>query len=115
MSLIQTFTDTEQPAFLASERALRLVTFTAPANLGVAEDNMVTVKAGTVYPSNDGNAEGIVYQDVNVTKGDAPGSLLISGHVYSDRLAVELATAARNALVAKGVIFETAPGMDRLH
>lgn len=115
MSLIKTYTDTDTPVFLASTAALRLATFTAPQALGTAEDGYIYVKAGTVYPSNDGNAEGIVFQDVNVTKGDAPGSLMTAGHVYEDRFTTAVASAAKTALKAKGIIFEAAPTMDRLH
>lgn len=46
------------------------------------------VKMGTAYPTNDGNAEGIVYEDVDVTTGDMPGSVVLSGVVYEDRLAI---------------------------
>lgn len=46
------------------------------------------VKMGTAYPTNDGNAEGIVYEDVDVTTGDMPGSVVLSGVVCEDRLAI---------------------------
>lgn len=47
------------------------------------------VPMGTIYPANDGTAEGIVYEDVDVTSGDMPGSVVIGGcHVYTDRLPV---------------------------
>ena len=45
------------------------------------------VKAGTFYPKNAAGAKGIVYEDVDVTNGDAPGSVVIAGTVYKDRLA----------------------------
>lgn len=44
------------------------------------------VKAGTVYPKDDATAVGIVYEDVDVTNGDAPGSVVTAGTVYEDRL-----------------------------
>lgn len=44
------------------------------------------VKAGTVYPANDATAVGIVYEDVDVTTGDMPGSVVLKGVVYEDRL-----------------------------
>jgi len=44
------------------------------------------VKMGTIYPSNDANAEGIVYEDVDVTNGNMPGSVVLKGVVYEDRL-----------------------------
>lgn len=46
------------------------------------------VEMGTVYPSNDGNAIGIVYEDVDVTSGNMPGSVVTKGEVYEDRLAI---------------------------
>lgn len=46
------------------------------------------VPMGTIYPSNDANAIGIVYEDVDVSSGDMPGSVVTKGVVYEDRLAV---------------------------
>lgn len=46
------------------------------------------VPMGTAYPSNDANAVGILYEDCDVTTGNMPGSVVIKGHVYEDRLAV---------------------------
>lgn len=46
------------------------------------------VPMGSAYPSNDGNAVGIVYEDVDVTDGDMPGSVVLQGTVYEDRLAI---------------------------
>lgn len=46
------------------------------------------VPAGTAYPSNDSNAVGIAYEDVDVTVGNMPGSVVTKGIVYEDRLAV---------------------------
>lgn len=44
------------------------------------------VKMGTVYPANDATAEGIVYEDVDVTTGNMAGSVVLKGVVYEDRL-----------------------------
>lgn len=46
------------------------------------------VPMGTAYPTNDGNAIGILYEDVDVTVGDMPGSVVTKGEVYEDRLAI---------------------------
>lgn len=43
---------------------------------------------GSIYPTNDGNAVGIVYEDVDVTTGDMPGSVVLRGTIYEDRLAI---------------------------
>lgn len=70
-------------------------------------------KMGSVYPSNDGNAEGIVYEDVDVTTGDMPGSVVLNGVVYEDRLAVALDASAKTALQAKGFTFKQSPAVTR--
>ena len=47
------------------------------------------VPMGTAYPTNDGNAIGILYEDVDVTVGDMPGSVVTgNATVYEDRLAI---------------------------
>lgn len=72
------------------------------------------VPMGTVYPSNDGKAEGIVYEDVDVTTGDMPGSVVVRGVVYKDRLPKAIDSAAETALKGKGFIFiENAPKVTR--
>ena len=78
-------------------------------------DNTKYVKMGTAYPSNDGNAIGLLYEDVDVTTGDMPGSVVTANaEVYEDRLPVALAGAAKTALAARGFKFiETAPAVTR--
>ena len=71
------------------------------------------VKAGTIYPSNDANAVGIVYEDVDVTFGNMPGSVVLSGVVYASRLPVTIEQAAQTALEAKGFKFVTEPEITR--
>lgn len=72
------------------------------------------VLAGTVWPANDGTAEGIVYEDIDVTNGDMPGSVIVAGRVYEDRLPVEIDPAAKTALEASGFVFiAAAPAVER--
>lgn len=56
-----------------------------------SEDGTKHVPMGTAYPTNDANAIGILYEDVDVTVGDMPGSVVTGGAggavVYEDRLA----------------------------
>lgn len=66
-------------------------------------------KMGTPYPSNDGNCIGLLYEDVDVTTGDMPGSVVTGNAVvYENRLPVALADAAKTALVALGFKFVAA-------
>lgn len=71
------------------------------------------VPMGTVYPSNDSSAEGIVYEDVDVSTGDMPGSVVTKGEVYEDRLPVTIGVDAKTALEGKGFIFKTSPKVER--
>jgi hypothetical protein len=77
-------------------------------------DGTKIVKMGTAYPANDATAEGIVYEDIDVTSGNMPGSVVTKGIVYEDRLADTLAEGAKTALESKGFTFvETAPTVTR--
>lgn len=65
--------------------------FSASSALAVStEEGGKYIPAGTAYPSNDGNAIGLAYEDVDVTVGNMPGSVITGGtvEVYEDRLAV---------------------------
>ena len=42
------------------------------------------VPMGAVFPSNDANAIGIVYEDVDVTTGAMPGSVVTAGVIYGE-------------------------------
>ena len=83
-----------------------------PQSLATTVGEKKYVKAGTPFPSNDGNCVGLVYEDVDVTVGNMPGSVVLSGTVYEDRLPVELASAAKEALT-KFTFVETAPEIER--
>lgn len=77
-------------------------------NVKTSADGGKHVPMGTVFPTNDASAEGIVYEDVDVTTGDMPGSVVLAGTVYEDRLAVTINSNARTALQGKGFKFITA-------
>lgn len=72
------------------------------------------IPMGSAYPSNDGSAIGIVYEDVDVTSGDMPGSVVTKGTVYQDRLVSGFTDAAVSALEALGFDFIAAsPSVSR--
>lgn len=91
--------------FLAREECTRLTKQIAQSGATTEENGTKYVKAGTPYPSNNGNAIGFVYEDVDVTTGDMPGSVVTKGDVYEDRLPVDLNGAAKSALIALGFKF----------
>lgn len=91
--------------FLAHQECTRETREISQTGVTANSDGFKIVKGGTIYPSNDGNAIGIVYEDVDVTSGNMPGSVVTAGTVYEDRLAVEIASAAKNALKELGFKF----------
>ena len=99
--------------FLAHEECERK-TREIPQTGATTVDGKKYVKMGTVFPANDATAEGIVYQDVDVTTGAMPGSVVLRGVVYLDRLPVAPAAAAQTALEGKGFKFiATSPAVTR--
>lgn len=83
--------------FLASDKCVAFTT-TVPQSKGEAVGAKSIVKAGTILPENDATAKGILLHDVDVTSGDALGSLLEDGFVLSARLPVAPQETAKTAL-----------------
>ena len=75
-----------KPSILASEVGLITKTRLIPATLGTADGNRKVVKQGTIFPLNDNTAEGIVFEDVDVTNGDRVAAVIVAGRVYANRL-----------------------------
>lgn len=74
--------------FLAHEECTR-ETREIPESLGVeVENGGKYVPMGTAFPSNDSNAIGITYEDVDVSVGNMPGSVVTKGEVIEERLAI---------------------------
>lgn len=92
---------------LASEIGLIQKTKEGTQAMAVEEDGRKIIKAGTVFPANDATAEGIVFEDVDITYDEKrPISVIIAGRVIEANLPVELAEAAKTALVANGLHFD---------
>ena len=101
--------------FLAHEECERKTRTIAQTGATAAANGSKYVKMGTFYPANaSGTVEGIVYEDVDVTTGDMPGSVVLKGTVYLDRLPVAPASGVQAALEAKGFKFiATSPAVTR--
>ena len=82
--------------FLAHEECVR-ETREIPQSMATTEANGTKyVKMGTPFPSNDGNIEGLVYEDVDVTSGNMPGSVVTGKAVIlSSILPVGLTSTAK--------------------
>nr|DAW34235.1 MAG TPA: Head decoration protein [Caudoviricetes sp.] len=111
MSFVTNTTCTKRPNFLESEVGLVLKTREITASMGVQDGIYKIVAPGTPYPSNDANAVGIVFETVDVTSGNMPGSVLVAGRVLAENL--NLATAAKTALAGKGIVFVDTPAIVR--
>lgn len=100
--------------FLASNDGVELKTRQIAQEGATEANGGKYVKMGTIYPANGATAEGIVFEDVDVTSGDMPGSVVTRGTVYLDRLPVAPDEAAKTALKAKGfVLIDKAPAVTR--
>lgn len=103
------------PNFLESEVGLVLKTAQVD-DTGIEADEYgyKTVRGGTIYPSNDTNAEGIVYADTDVTHGERAASIITGGRIYKSKLPAAPETAAETALKALGIVFVDAPVVSRV-
>ena len=100
--------------FLAHEECVRKTYEISATGVAADANGGKHVKMGTIYPSNDANAIGIVYEDVDVTAGNMPGSVVTKGVVYTTRLHTAPASAAKTALQGKGFVFiDTEPTVTR--
>lgn len=52
----------------------------------VKEGDRFIIKAGTIYPSNDNKAIGVVLQNYDVTESDASMAIVLHGFIRVDRL-----------------------------
>lgn len=112
MSFVTNTTGTARPNFLESEVGLVLKTNEIPQSMGVADETgKKIVAAGTVFPSNDASAIGIVFETVDVTSGNAPGSVMVAGRVLKDALNID--SNAEAPLAAAGIVLVTAPTITR--
>lgn len=91
-----------------NEDCTRLTKTISATGVTADADGGKHVPMGTVYPANDATAIGILYEDVDVTAGDMPGSVVTQGTVYLDRLPAAPASAAKTALEGLGFKFVTA-------
>lgn len=91
--------------FLAHEECERKTKQIAQSG-AVSANGGKYVPMGTFYPANNSSTvEGIVYEDVDVTSGDMPGSVVTKGVVYLDRLPAAPESGVQAALEGKGFTF----------
>lgn len=99
--------------FLVDDEQCLRETATIAANHAqkVTRNGRTIVPAGAVIPANGATAVGILYEDIDVTDGAAPGSIVTKGTIYGDRLPAALESAAATALT--GIKVKTSPTVVR--
>lgn len=91
--------------FLAHEECVR-ETRQIPQSGATSANGGKYQKMGSFYPANNSSTvEGILYEDVDVTSGDMPGSVVTKGVVYLNRLPASPESGVQAALEAKGFKF----------
>ena len=85
------------------------------AQVVTSENGGKHVPMGAFWPANDSaTVKGIVYEDVDVTAGNMPGSVVMAGTVYLDRLPAQPSSGVQAALEGLGFKFvATAPTVTR--
>lgn len=99
--------------FLANgDEDIRRETRTASASSALVvtgADGSKHIPAGTAYPTNNGSAVGILYEDVDVSTGDMPCSVITDNAIiYKDRLCVT--GADYNSVTLKDLVSPKAQG-----
>lgn len=79
--------------------------------MGVQDGKSQDRQGRHAVPVRQSNAVGLVFEDIDVTDGNMPGSVMVAGRVLADRLS--LASAAKTALSGKGFTFVDAPEITR--
>ena len=95
MPYIKPVQNVQQVNFLASQN-FQSFTTVVPANQAGAVNGIV--KAGTIFPSNDASAKGILLHDVDISNGAQPAALIVAGYILEDRLPAAPDAAAVTAL-----------------
>lgn len=84
--------------FLASSKVQAFTYLVSDVGVMADANGKKIVKAGTILPANDATAEGILYNDVDVTNGPQPGSLIVEAYILEERLPVAPNAEAKTAL-----------------
>ena len=108
MAFMKTKQYESTPNILESEVGLVLKTYTADATNAAAVNDKKIIKAGSVYPTNEAGAKGIVFEDVDMTDdAKRPISVIVAGRVLEKRLPVTVDETVKTELTAQGIIFVT--------
>jgi prophage protein len=77
-----------------ARKATKATKATEAGGMVVKEGDRFIIKAGTIYPSNDNKAIGVVLQDYDVTESDVSMAIVLHGFIRADRLPTQPSDAA---------------------
>lgn len=107
MAFMETEKYTSGINILASEVGLVLKTKQLTQEMATVDGDKKIIKAGTIFPTNGAGAEGVVFEDVDMTYDKKrPGSVIIGGRVIEDNLPVSVDAEAKTALEKSGIHFD---------
>jgi len=92
---VETKTGVQEINFMKSEH-FTAFTYQAEGANGSVKDGVL--KSGAIYPANDATATGIVMNEVKVSNGPQPVSVIVEGYILKDRLPEAPSAAAIEAL-----------------
>lgn len=97
--------------FVATEHVFPHTYQAENSNAVLTSDSHKYIYGGSVYPTNDTNAIGIVYETVDMTNFETKAISVIDSNavIYKNRLYEALDSAAKTALEARGFVFVDAP------
>lgn len=92
--------------FIESAIGLVTKTHTGEQTAATVVGNKKYIVAGSVYPTNDESAIGIVFETVDMTDDEKrPISVITAGRIYENRLTDSVDESAKTALQASGIVF----------
>lgn len=98
MPYVKSVTEYNRINFLASSKVQAFTTLVSDSGVTADANGKKIVKAGTILPANDNTAQGILYNDVDVTNGPQPGSLIVEAYILEARLHTAPTEEAKKAL-----------------
>lgn len=98
MPYVKGVTNYSRVNFLASSKVQAFTTLVSDSGVAADANGKKIVRAGTILPANDATAKGILYNDVDVTQGPQPGSLIVEAYILEERLPVAPDALAKTAL-----------------
>lgn len=89
---------------LYNDHFVGIPTMVSSTEVAADSEGKKIVKAGNILPQNDATAKGVLLSDVDVTNGDAPGTIVIHGFVDNAKLVKNGITVTAEAVSALKMI-----------